>query len=985
MIFSIRKLHVVACLAAFAFLPVSAAEAQLTNGSVLGRVTDQQGGALPGVVVDAMHIESGIVRTDTTDGEGTYRLAGLPVGAYKVTTQLPGFKKVESDVTVNVATNTTLDLTMSVEDVKEVVVVEAPAPRASAREHVVDLPRVEGLPLNGRQLADVAATLPGVGLGFHSDISKSSQKTAQVNGGNGRAMNFIVDGGDNNDDTIGGLAQAFPLEAVEEFNLHSQRFDAEFGRGGSVMNIITRSGTNAVRGSWFTLFRDDALNAKTFTEQLGGVDKQGYRRYQYGGSVGGPIVRNKAHYFMAYEGTKQDTMQLVSTNGLFAGDGLYAMRVKQDLFSAKVTAAPTNTQYLAVRYARDHNVQPSGAGRTISYSAWATSTNDYDSLNVNHNWSATRKSLNEFVFQFSDYVNDTPATSDGPAIALADSNYKTGASQSSPQGAAQRRWQFRDDYSWTMGGVGLSHEFRVGANVQHTPRLYVDNAALTNGLYLLRGMSLDSGVGSLLVIGGTVNSNIPTDLYGFYLQDDWRVNDRLTLNVGLRYDYLSGIPIEQTSTNFAAMQLAGQNGLFAGTFLEDFGQPTSNDGDNWQPRIGAVYDLAGNGRNILRGGWGVYTDFAYTNSNVLTTSLEGGGIILSLACAPTSTPTSWCDPARGFTHPDGTLLTVQDPWTAIGVAAGTPTTGEVVSPRLQQPFSYQTNLGWSHELDRRTTLTVDYVRVDGRNLNMRIRPNVDVDPSAATLRYLNSLGVTGITPNSSSFRTVVSAGRSQYDALIFGGRRRWSNGFDLDASYTLSKATSDVGTAADELTQNLLQDVNNPFSEFQMGPSTRVDARHRVTASAIVQAPYGVKVASIFSFRSALAVTTIEGQDLNLDGTPTDHTQTAYRYTGMNENGVATYEDAGECRMVNCSRRAPFSQLNLRVSRSFTLIGSAKIEAIAEIFNVFNAKNPFIPLSTTRLSNAGAPLATFMQPTAYAGDLGQGEQRVGQVGFRLTF
>jgi hypothetical protein len=280
-------------------------------------------------------------------------------------------------------------------------------------------------------------------------------------------------------------------------------------------------------------------------------------------------------------------------------------------------------------------------------------------------------------------------------------------------------------------------------------------------------------------------------------------------------------------------------------------------------------------------------------------------------------------------------------------------------------------------------VSVDYVRVDGRDLNMRVRPNVDVDPGPAVVRYLAGVGV---SPNNSTFRTAVSKGVSRYDALVFAGRRRMSHGFDLNASYTLAKATSTVGTAYDELAQTLLQNVNDPFGAFQNGPSTRTDARHRVTLSAVVQAPFGVNVASILSYHSALPVTTLEGPDLNGDGMPNDHTPTAYRYTGLNADGTASFEAMGACATVNCSRRAPFSQLNLRVSRSFRIVGSARIEAIAEVFNVFNAKNPFINLSTTRLDSSGVnPLGTFMQPVAFAGDAGQGEQRVGQIGFRLTF
>jgi hypothetical protein len=208
----------------------------------------------------------------------------------------------------------------------------------------------------------------------------------------------------------------------------------------------------------------------------------------------------------------------------------------------------------------------------------------------------------------------------------------------------------------------------------------------------------------------------------------------------------------------------------------------------------------------------------------------------------------------------------------------------------------------------------------------------------------------------------------------------------VSTSYTLAKATSIIGSSADETDANLVQDVLNPFGAVQDAPLTRSGARHRVAITGIVEAPFGIDVAPIFLYQSALPTHSFEGLDLNADGNNNDMTAAAYRYTGLNADGTATFKDIGPCETVNCSLRAPYSQLNLRVTKSFGLhAGSSRIEAIAEVFNLFNAKNPFIPLTTRRRGATGAPLTSFMQPTAFAGDFGQPEQRVGQVGFRLTF
>src|SRR5687768_4816817 len=332
------------------------AHAQMTTGSISGRITDAQGAAVPGATIEARNTDTGFVRTVVSNDSGTYHLSALPVGTYALTAQLSGFRRFEaSDVVVHIGRDVSLNPTLQVELTQSITVTAAPgliSTRSSSVGEVVDLARIEGLPLNGRQFANLAATVPGVGLGFHSDLTKSAQYTPQVSGGNGRNVNYIVDGGDNNDDTVGGLLQLYPLEAIQEFDVITHRFDAEYGRSnGAVLNVVTKSGTNQLRGSWFTLVRNDALNARTLTERIQRIPKQDYDRLQFGGSVGGPVVRNQVHYFAAYERTQQDTKQAVDTLGLFpAQDGIFDVPLRQNLFTAKVTATLQADHYLALRY-----------------------------------------------------------------------------------------------------------------------------------------------------------------------------------------------------------------------------------------------------------------------------------------------------------------------------------------------------------------------------------------------------------------------------------------------------------------------------------------------------------------------------------------------------------------------------------------------------------------------------------------------------------
>ncbi len=957
------------------------ATAQQTTGSIAGRVVDDQDAGIADAAVAARNIDTGFTRSVTSGESGLYRLAGLPVGTYEVTAQRAGLTRFQrQDIVVNIARTTDLDIVLRVAPLAETITVIAERPvipiTSSTLGEVVETARIESLPLNGRQFANLAATVAGVGLGVHSDGTKGAQFTPQISGGNGRNVNYIVDGGDNNDDTVGGLLQLFPLEAIQEFNVMTQRFDAEYGRGGAVLNVVTKSGTNELAGSWFTLLRNDGLNTRTFSERMNGVDKQDYRRYQFGGSLGGPIVENRAHFFAAYERTQQDTQQVVNTLGLFPADeGVYDAPFRENMFTVKATTTATPAHYLALRYGRDTNSQAVGAGLRAARSAWATSVNTFDSVNANHNWVVRGSSLNELVFQHSRFVNDVPDTASGPHLRFPN-GVTAGTSPLSNQGVEQTKWQLRNDFSWTTTGAGgLGHQFKAGASWIHEPHLLIKVGQGTSGIFTLGGNSLTAPVTSILVIGGRTEFNIPIDSYALFVQDTWRASRRLTLNLGVRWDYVDGIPFDQSrNANFQQLQAAGRAGRFVGTALEDFGSDTRGDADNIQPRLGFVYDLRGTGREVVRGGWGIYSDFAYTNANVLTAAIDavGGSGPVFVASAP-----------AGIRRPDGQFFRVSDPLSTIASQNQVdpnmpPLAGEVVSPRLEQPFTHQTSLGWARELDPGTSISVDYVRVDGRDLNLRLRPNALVGGR----RFLGDLP---IQPNSIGFRTAISKGSSRYDALVAAVRRRYWRGVDLNASYTLAKATSDVGTAYDEIVQNLVQDVTDPFAPVQDGPSTRTDARHRVTVSAIVEVPWGLRVSPIFFYRSAFPVHTFEGVDLNRDGNVNDKTARAYRFAGLNGEGTAKVEEAGACETVNCSRRAPFSQLNLRVSRAFALGGGVRLEAIGEVFNLFNAKNPFIPLMTQRLSATGAPLASFMQPTAFAGDFQQPEQRVGQIGFRLTF
>ncbi len=964
-------------------LAAGMASAQQTSGNISGRVVDEQQAALPGATVTAKNVDTGFSRSATTDGEGIYRLTALPVGNYDLVTEIAGFGRNErKGIVLNVGQTLTIDVAMRLAGVQENVTVTGESPlieaTASSVGGVVDVRRIENLPLNGRQFANLAATIPGVGLGFHSDPTKSTQYSPQINGGNGRNLNYQIDGGDNNDDTVGGLLQLFPLEAIQEFNFVTSRAKAEAGRSnGGVMNIVTKSGTNDPHGSWFTLFRDDAMNAKTETERLAKTDKQDYRRYQYGGSFGGPIVRDKAHYFGAFERTQQDTFQVVNTLGLFPDqDGVFGTPYRETLLTGKMTSQLNAQHYLSVRYGRNTNSQPYGAGTRSVPSNWGTSENSFNSVNLNHNWVLGGSRLNEFIFQYADFRNHIGANSGDPT-----QNFPNGVSigqnGNTPQTTEQKKWQFRDDFSWHMEGMGgLGHDFKTGVNFINEPRLFITfNTGTNDFTYNHLTNDLNGPLSTVTRNGGAAEANIPLKQYAWYIQDDFRATSRLTFNLGLRYDYIDGYQIDQAKNpNFVAIQNAGRAGLLAGIKgLENAGKDPKEDSNNWQPRVGMAWDVRGDGRNVVRAGWGIYMDMGYTNSNVLFPAIDATGI--------GSGSVFNVDNPNGIRNPNGSFYQVGQPISNItsqnqADPNSLPLIGQWLDPRLQMPYTRQTAVGWSHELMASTVFTFDFVRADGRDLNTRPRINTrPVGQPTAPRR----LAFVGLNPNAAGTRGAISRAESKYTAAMFGLKRRMMDGIDLTLTYTLAEAKSQIGTAADELNSNNLQEAELLFDDPRTyGPTSRTDARHSGTIAGVFLVK-GFTISPFFIYRSRLPVSLTEGVDRNRNGENNDLPDKAYQFDGVGNPP----KEIGNCETWNCGRGAWRTQMNLRVSRAFRIYGNARIEAIGEIFNLFNAKNP-TGFRAGRLL-AGNPNPLFMQPTTYAGDFQAGEQRVGQVGFRFSF
>jgi hypothetical protein len=944
----------VPALAALVLALVAPAFAQGTNGVLEGTVSDEQGLALPGAAVSAHHTETGFSRSTTSDAAGVYRIPGLPIGVYEVKTELAGFGGQTRRVAVNVGATSTVDFRMTVAVQAEELTVVAEAPLIDVRDsgvgEVVTAVQIENLPLNGRQFANLAALVPGVSLGFHTDPTKSTQFAPSASGGGGRNINYLIDGGDNNDDTVGGLVQNFPLDSIGEFKYETQRFKAEYGRAnGGVLTVVTKSGTNELRGSAFEYFRDKSLNAKTETEKRAnngaGVEKGEYRKHQFGASLGGPITRDKTHFFLSFERLQQDTTQVVNTRGLFPDkDGVFDVPYRENMGVAKITHQLNADHYLSVRYGYNDNSQPYGAANRSTFDNWGDSQNKFHSANVNLNSVLGGGRLNEFVFQFSYFKNHIAPNSTLPSESFPN-GVTTGQNGNTPQTTEQHKYQFRDDFTWNRG----SHEFKVGVAFINEPVLDITfNSG--NSPSFTHLTDDPSGPISAISQSGTIGEGsdtavIPNKQYAAYVQDTWRVNDKLTLDLGVRYDLVTGFAFDESqSILFQELQAAGRAGLLAGVIgMENFGREKEEDKNNIAPRAGFTYDTRGDGRFVVRGGAGRYYDFAYTNANIL--------FAVASAQVPHGTIYSHSNTA-GIRNADGSLYRVGQPLPENQIRSLTrPSFNHAADPLIKQPYTDQANLGFSLALGKDYALEVDGVYAEGKELGVRPRLNVRINGGAR--RFNSILPTFGAT----NFAVDVSRGRSHYKGLNVAVKKRWDGRLHFLASYTLSKATGTSRRATDEFINDTLVNAFDPFGDIQEGPVDR-DARHRFNLSAVWSPGWDFTVSPIFRYRTAVPYTVITGVDNNRDG--------------------VNFDLPAGAETVNQARAEEFSQLDLRLSKKIKLSSRVGLELIAEGFNILNDTNP---------SNfVGNMVSTsFGQPQNFAGDFQRGEQRMVQLGARFEF
>ncbi len=594
----------------------AAVGAQGGTGQIQGVALDEQGGVLPGVTVTLQNQASGVQRVAVTEADGRYRFPALGPGRYRLRVELAGFRPQEvRDIEMTIGLVLKQDFSLKIGSLTDSIVVSGRAPVVDTTKAevsgVVTQEQIETLPINSRQYLSLALLMPGTSV----DATRSFFPTVNVGG----SMSFnstgnIVDGMINNMAEDGEPRQNLPQDAVEEFRVSNQQYPAEFGLAtGGVVQVVTKSGTNAFRGSGFEYFRDKALNAKGLFE----TEKPAYRRHQFGVSMGGPIMRDRMHFFGAVERTQVDEFYTVNT-GLpqfySAVEGTFKKPFTRNLYLGRVDYQISNTQSMFARWAQEQErSECNGCGGTTAGSAGYDIEVPRTSLVVGHTWVRGTRQLNDFRVQIATaayYIAPsgtkifTETGSFPPerlnrlsqGLNFPSMSYGSSFDELGPEG----RYEIKDTYTITAG----DHDIKFGLDYNYMPYQEENTGNILGSYSFATDQYFDpNNPASIAALTGAttfsaslppINTKHPTQYTAGFVQDSWKVRDNMTLNLGLRYERLYGAANEDLDPSVFPIEIP---------YID---VSKRGDTNNWGPRVGLAWDVFGNGETVFRTGYGLY-------------------------------------------------------------------------------------------------------------------------------------------------------------------------------------------------------------------------------------------------------------------------------------------------------------------------------------------------------------------------------------------
>ena len=978
-------------------------QAVTASSSLAGTVTDKSGAVVVGANVTATEVATNTTRRETTNSLGAYRFDVLAPGAYIVKATMKGFATVSaSNVELLVSRTTTQDFSLSPGSASETVEVNAEPPVLDVEKTSIGVDitptEVENLPLNGRDFANLAILAPGAKPVNSYDPTKNRIAVFGINGSNGRNVNVTVNGVDDKDNTVGGPVMQLPLEAVQEFNISTERFSAVNGRSeGAAVNVITKSGTNKYHGSLYFFDTETALNANDYFSAKSNQPTPDFSRQQFGGSAGGPVRKDADFLFFAWEHLREHTaipvtakafseLSLVSSLGAQASptiptpyfDTRYNGRYDH-IFNQKHSAFLSYTS-------QGNNSLNDQSGNTNDLTEGNFTTNQLQIANLTVNSLLTPRFVNAFTFGFQYWNNVIDSKTRAPLFTFPGS-ISFGTNTNVPQQSYQRKFQLKDDLSYQLGNHGLKwgvdylFEPSLGGYFEFNSTLEVDfndypSVILgnLNGKYP-QGFATPGAVVGMSISNGDPKEDLPGGgkMLGLYFQDDWKASRKLTLNLGLRYDRdfnLMGTSAQQGSRTYQLLKAI--NSPYAG-IPQDYPY-------GFSPRVGFAYDLGGNGKNILRGGIGSYFGQTFLNIPLFMIQQANPTLFATVFSITGSGPGTNCSsctvpgtniPLSQYRYGVDPAPTIPAPITQLTNGA----VGRLMAPNYRNPVSEQVNFGYAHEFSPSTVLELDYVHELGLHEEKRQILNY-TDPTTG-VRVLSSALAAAGQPQIARISMETSWGRSRYDALDLSLRRKMSNRFSVIANYTLSEGWSYGGNAASY--SNTVSNPLQPLGSFDFGPVPN-DERHRVVLSGVVDLPWGFQIAPIMQLASSRPYNSTSGVSNLLNfgtGPAAAHgivlTSNPYDVTG--EETAANFSkatllaclNAGQCQQAHFDnlRGQTFFQLDTRVSKIFKLGERANLKLMFQGFDLTNRANFGNNYDGNVKDSLAANGATFGTPLGY--------------------
>jgi len=970
---------------------------QATATAVLqGTVTDNSGAVIPGAKVSISEKSIGLARTENSNGSGLYRFDLLPAGIYEVRVAVQGFTTgVYQDVELFVGRTTTIDARLAPSQQTETVTVEASnAGLVDMQKTDVSRPvsstEIENMPANSRDFVSLAILAPGARPVNSYDPTKARYGVFSIDGSSGRNVNMEVNGVDNKDNSVGGPVMQLPMEAIEEFNISTQRFSAANGRSeGAAVNVITKSGTNTLHGSLFFQDESQAFETLDYFQELankGTGQKAPLSRQEFGGSIGGPVKKDKLFLFFAIE-RQRDITSINMTPTAYSND--QALLSVASILPLKLNPSQViPTPYYDWRYngRLDYRINDKNTfttsytnqnnrglndqdGTTADLSQNNFTTNQLIIANATLNTVVSATSVNSATIGYQ-YWNNLISTSDY-FTNLTFPDLTVGTNANVPQNTFQKKWQFKDDYAFNHG----SHSFRFGVDFVYEPVLggffvtdptpvisFFDDPTtiLTNTTKYPEGFATPGAVqGITQANAGNSYYYEDNKMFGLYFQDDWKVTRRLTLNLGLRWDKdinLNGDQAQGMSRAYLELKAIGSP--YAGI--------PHNENIDFSPRFGVAYSLTNSGKHVLRAGYGLYFGQIFQNIPLFMEQQANSNLFTTVAYTSSGPGSS-----SASVLPNGELLSAWrfgidpiPPQAPGGSQLTTGATGQMMDPNYRNPYSEQWNGGYSYQVTPNSVIEVEYVHELGLHESKTIVINPTINGVRDTTAPFMAMGL----PVLGRISDAMSIGRSRYDAMNLSYRRRLSNRFSVNASYVLSRALAYNGNSA--AFGNTPTDELNWFAPHDLGP-TPADETHRITVSGLVNLPWGITFTPILQWATGRPYNLTEGitdvfgygagvaatHDIVLNSEPTNLTATA-SYTAAQLDACIA---ANTCHQLpyNDARGADFLQLDARFGKFFTFAERYRLEVFFQAFDLTNHAN-FGPSYGGNIRTS-----TFMQPTGF--------------------